>query len=491
MEFSNYIGGNWVAGQAGSTFETINPANEVVLAQIHAADVGDVDRAVDAATHAFDSWRRTPAPLRGEMLFKVGELLKSRKEELARLLTQDMGKVIAEARGDIQEAIDMAFYMGGEGRRLLGYTAPVEMPDKFGMAVRDPSGVVGIITPWNFPVAVPSWKIFPALVAGNTIIWKPSPETPAISAAFVGVFEEAGLPAGVFNLLLAPGADVARALVSHPGVRVLSFTGSTATGRAIAESAARLNKKVSLEMGGKNAVIVLDDANIDLAIDATLWAAFGTSGQRCTAASRLIVQRGIASHLKEALLERTRKLTLGDGLDASVEIGPVINKAALQRIHSYVQAGQKEGARAMVGAAIADVGGKGFFYQPTLFDGVLPGSTLEREEIFGPVLSIIEVGTLEEAIQVNNRSQYGLSTSIFTQDVNRAFTAMRDVFTGLVYINHGTTGAEIQFPFGGVRGTGNGHREAGQAGLDLFTEWKSIYVDYSGKLQRAQIDNRD
>ncbi len=299
------------------------------------------------------------------------------------------------------------------------------------------------------------------------------------------------MPAGVFNLLLAPGADVARALVSHPGVRVLSFTGSTATGRAIAESAARLNKKVSLEMGGKNAVIVLDDANIDLAIDATLWAAFGTSGQRCTAASRLIVQRGIASTLKEALLERTRKLTLGDGLDASVEIGPVINKPALQRIHNYVQAGQKEGARALVGAAVADVDGKGFFYQPTLFDGVLPGSTLEREEIFGPVLSIIEVGTLEEAIQVNNRSQYGLSTSIFTQDVNRAFTAMRDVFTGLVYINHGTTGAEIQFPFGGVRGTGNGHREAGQAGLDLFTEWKSIYVDYSGKLQRAQIDNRD
>ena len=365
MEFSNYIGGKWVAGQAGSTFETINPANEAVLAQIHAADVGDVDRAVDAATQAFDAWRRTPAPLRGEMLFKVGELLKDRKEDLARLLTQDMGKVIAEARGDIQEAIDMAFYMGGEGRRLLGYTAPVEMPDKFGMAVRDPSGVVGIITPWNFPVAVPSWKIFPALVAGNTIIWKPSPETPAISAAFVKVFEEAGLPAGVFNLLLAPGADVARALVSHPGVRVLSFTGSTATGRSIAESAARLNKKVSLEMGGKNAVIVLDDANIDLAIDATLWAAFGTSGQRCTAASRLIVQRGIASRLKEALLERTRKLTLGDGLDASVEIGPVINKAALQRIHNYVQAGQKEGARAMVGAAIADVDGKGFFYQPT------------------------------------------------------------------------------------------------------------------------------
>ena len=506
MEFQNYIGGKWVKGRGGKTFDTINPANEEVLAQIHAADVADVDAAVQAATDAFKSWRLTPAPLRGEILFKVGDILKTKKEELARLLTQDMGKVIAEARGDVQEAIDMAYYMGGEGRRLLGYTAPVEMPNKFGMAVRDPSGVAGIITPWNFPIAVPSWKIFPALIAGNTLIWKPSPETPAISAAFVKVFEEAGLPAGVFNLLLAPGADVAKALVSHPGVRVLSFTGSTTTGRAIAEEAGKLNKKVSLEMGGKNAIVVLDDANLELVTDATLWAAFGTTGQRCTAASRLIVQKGIAPKLKESLLARTKKLTLGDGLDPKVDVGPVINKTALTRVHNYVEIGKQEGARLLIGGAIVSdspniirlsasqsvaQSAAGFFYAPTLFDGVQPGSTLEREEIFGPVLSIIEVSSLEEAIEVNNRSQYGLSTSIFTQDVNRAFTAMRDIFTGLVYINHGTTGAEIQFPFGGVRGTGNGHREAGQAGLELFTEWKSIYVDYSGKLQRAQIDNRE
>jgi alpha-ketoglutaric semialdehyde dehydrogenase len=489
MEFQNYINGKWVEGR--DKFHTINPANEEILAEIAQAEISDVDAAVEAASAAFKSWRLLPAPLRGEMLFKVGDLLKHKKEELAQLLTRDMGKVIAEARGDVQEAIDMAYFMGGEGRRLLGYTAPVEMPNKFGMAVRDPSGVVGLITPWNFPIAVPSWKIFPALVAGNTIIWKPSPETPAISAAFVKVFEEAGLPAGVFNLLLAPGADVARALVSHPGVRVLSFTGSTTTGRAIAESAARLNKKVSLEMGGKNAIIVLDDANIDLVTDASLWAAFGTSGQRCTAASRLIIQKGIASKVKESLVERTKKLKLGDGLDPNVEVGPVINKNAVERIHSYVQIGQREGARVLAGASVADVNGKGFFYTPTLFDGVRPGSTLEAEEIFGPVLSIIEVESLEGAIEVNNRSQYGLSTSIFTQDVNQAFTAMRDIFSGLVYINHGTTGAEIQFPFGGIRGTGNGHREAGQAALDVFTEWKSIYVDYSGKLQRAQIDNRE
>lgn len=489
MEFQNYINGKWIKGR--NTFPTINPANEEVLADIAQAELSDVDLAVDAAKKAFNSWRLTPAPIRGELLYKVGDLLKKKKEELAQLLTRDMGKVIAEARGDVQEAIDMAYYMGGEGRRLLGYTAPVEMPNKFGMAVRDPSGVVGLITPWNFPIAVPSWKIFPALVAGNTIIWKPSPETPAISAAFVKVFEEAGIPPGVFNLIMAPGAEVGRALVEHPDVRVISFTGSTTTGRAIAEAAARTNKKVSLEMGGKNAIIVLDDANVELVTDATLWAAFGTTGQRCTAASRLIVQKGIASKVKEALVERTKKLKLGDGLDPKVDVGPVINKVALERIHNFVQIGQKEGARALVGAAAAEVGGKGFFYAPTLFDGVKPGSTLEAEEIFGPVLSIIEVETLDEAIEVNNRSKYGLSTSIFTQDVNRTFTAMRDIFTGLVYINHGTTGAEIQFPFGGVRGTGNGHREAGQAALEVFTEWKSIYVDYSGKLQRAQIDNRE
>ena len=489
MEFQNYINGKWVKGR--SKFQTINPANEEVLAEVAQAELSDVDASVSAATEAFKTWRLVPAPLRGELLFKIGDILKQKKEELSRLLTQDMGKVISEARGDVQEAIDMAYFMGGEGRRLLGYTAPVEMPNKFGMAVRDPAGVVGLITPWNFPIAVPSWKIFPALVAGNTVIWKPSPETPAISGAFVKVFEEAGLPPGVFNLLLAPGVEVSRALVEHPGVRVLSFTGSTSTGRAIGESAARLNKKVSLEMGGKNAIIVLDDADIELVTDATVWAAFGTSGQRCTAASRLIVQKGIANRVKEALVERTKELRLGDGLDPKVDVGPVINKTAVERIHNYVQIGQKEGARPLIGASAADVSGRGFFYAPTLFDGVTPGSTLEAEEIFGPVLSIIEVDSLQEAIEVNNRSKYGLSTSIFTQDVNRAFTAMRDIFTGLVYINHGTTGAEIQFPFGGVRGTGNGHREAGQAALEVFTEWKSIYVDYSGKLQRAQIDNRE
>lgn len=487
MLYQNYIGGKWVNGSAGTTFPSINPATEEVVADIAQAEVADVESAVEAASAAFNGWRLTPAPRRGEILFRVGQILQNRKEELSQLLTREMGKVIAEARGDVQEAIDMAFYMGGEGRRLLGYTAPVELPNKFGMAVREPIGVCAIITPWNFPVAVPSWKIFPALIAGNTVVYKPSPETPILGIEFVKVFEEAGLPPGVMNVITAPGVEVSQALVRHPKVKVISFTGSTKTGTAIGTEAAKLNKKVSLEMGGKNAITVLDDANFDLAVEAILWSAFGTTGQRCTACSRLIVQKGIAPKLKEALAERARKLRLGDGLLPATEVGPLINKVARDRVHDYVSIGQAEGAKVLVGGKIHDKG-KGFFYEPTLLGDVKPGMRVAQEEIFGPVLSIIEVGSLEEAVEVNNDSAYGLSSSIFTENVNAAFAAMRDLVTGIVYINHGTTGAEIQFPFGGVRGTGNGHREAGQAGLEVFTEWKSIYVDFSGRLQRAQID---
>jgi len=487
MEYLNYIGGEWVPGRSRRNFDTINPANEEVLAKVSAADTEDLDEAVRTGQDAYRSWRMTPAPIRGEILYRVGGLLKERKEVLARLMTQEMGKVISEARGDVQEAIDMAFYMAGEGRRMLGYTAPVEMRDKFGMAVRDPTGVVGLITPWNFPIAVPSWKLFPALIAGNTVIWKPSPETPAISAEFISVFEQAGLPPGVLSVLLSPGVETGKALVSHTDVRVISFTGSTQVGRKIAQEAAKLNKKVSLEMGGKNAILVLDDANIDLAVDAIIWAAYGTTGQRCTAASRLIVQNGIAPQLKEAVIARARHLKLGDGLDEEVDVGPVVNQDALEKVDDYVKIGKQEGARLLIGGKKAEFE-QGFFYEPTLFDGVMPEMVLAKEEIFGPVLSVIEVDNLDEAIQINNQVDYGLTTSIFTENVNRAFQSMRDIATGIVYINHGTTGAEIQFPFGGTRGTGNGHREAGQTALDIFTEWKTIYVDYSGQLQRAQID---
>jgi aldehyde dehydrogenase (NAD+) len=482
----NYIGGEWVEARSGETFETCNPATEERIAPVAKSGADDVDAAVDAARHAYKSWRLTPAPRRGEILFRVAQVLQERKEELARLMTQEMGKILTETRGDVQEAIDMAYYMGGEGRRMLGYTAPVEMPNKFGMALRDSVGVVGLITPWNFPVAVPSWKMLPALIAGNAVVWKPGEDTPAVSAAFVRVFEAAGLPPGVLNLVTGAG-ETGAALVEHSGVRVISFTGSTDTGLKVYTKAAGLGKKVTLEMGGKNAIIVLDDANLDLAVEAVTWSSFGTTGQRCTATSRLIVQSGIKPKLVEALMDKARHLKLGYGLDESVEMGPLVNQKALDKVQRYMEVARNEGVRILVGGKRADLP-KGYFFEPTLLDNVAAGMRVEQEEIFGPVLSIIEVKSLEEAIEVNNSVRYGLSSSIFTENVNAAFRAIRDLTTGIVYVNHGTTGAEIQFPFGGTRGTGNGMREAGQTGLDSFTEWKSVYVDYSGRLQRAQID---
>jgi aldehyde dehydrogenase (NAD+) len=487
----NFIGGKWVEARSGETFNSINPATEELVAPIAKSGAEDVAAAVEAAKRAYDSWRLTPAPRRGEILYRIGQLLMERKEALAQLLTQEMGKVIAEARGDIQEAIDMAFFMGGEGRRLLGYTAPVELPNKFGMAIRDSVGVVALITPWNFPIAIPSWKSLPALIAGNTVVFKPASDTPKLGAEFIRVFADAGLPDGVVNVILGPGGVTGNAIADHPDIKVISFTGSTEVGYELYARAARTGKKVSLELGGKNAIIVMDDANLDLAIEAILWSTFGTTGQRCTACSRLIVQSGIKPRLVEALTERTKKLKLGYGIDPAVDVGPLINERARETVHEYVEIGKQEGARMLCGGEIAGKGqngGKGFFYKPTLFDNVTPNMRIAQEEIFGPVLSIIEVKSLEEAIKVNNGVKYGLSSSIFTENVNAVFQSIRDLITGIVYINHGTTGAEIQFPFGGTRGTGNGMREAGQTALDTFTEWKSVYVDYSGRLQRAQID---
>jgi aldehyde dehydrogenase (NAD+) len=482
----NYIGGTWAEAGSHETFPTINPATEEVIAHAPRSAAADVDQAVQAAKAAYKSWRLTPAPRRGEILFRAAHILSERKDDLARLMTQEMGKILAETRGDVQEAIDMAYYMGGEGRRMHGYTAPVEMPNKFGMAMRDSVGVVGLITPWNFPVAVPSWKMLPALIAGNTVVYKPSEDTPATAAAFVKVFEEAGLPPGVLNLVTGAG-ETGAALVGNRDVRVISFTGSTETGLRVYTQAASLGKKVCLEMGGKNAILVMDDANLDLAAEAITWSAFGTTGQRCTATSRLIVQKGIKPKLVEALEAKARTIKVGYGLDESVNMGPLVNEKALAKVEKYVEIGRQEGARLVTGGKRADID-RGYFFTPTLFDDVRRDMRIAREEIFGPVLSIIEVADLDDAIEANNEVAYGLSSSLFTENVNAAFRAIRDLTTGIVYINHGTTGAEIQFPFGGTRGTGNGMREAGQAALDSFTEWKSVYVDYSGRLQRAQID---
>jgi aldehyde dehydrogenase (NAD+) len=482
----NYIGGAWVESRSGETFDSVNPATEEVLAKAAKSTREDVSSAVEAAKAAYQKWRLTPAPRRGEILFRVAEILRERKQELAQLMTMEMGKIVAETGGDIQEAIDMAYYMGGEGRRLHGYTAPVEMPDKFGMALRDSVGVVGLITPWNFPVAVPSWKMLPALIAGNTVVWKPGEDVPASSAAFAKAFEDAGLPAGVLNVVMGAG-EAGSALVEHPDVRIISFTGSTLTGINVYTKAAALGKKVTLEMGGKNAIIVMDDANLDLAVDAITWSAYGTTGQRCTACSRLIVHKAIKPKLIERLVAKASAIRVGYGIEPNVDMGPLVNRKALDKVASYMDIARGEGVRILTGGKRPDVS-RGYFFEPTLFDGVKAGMRVEQEEIFGPVLSVVEVSSLEEAVHVNNNTAYGLSSSIFTENVNAAFRAIRDLTTGIVYINHGTTGAEIQFPFGGTRGTGNGMREAGQAGLTSFTEWKSVYVDFSGRLQRAQID---
>jgi aldehyde dehydrogenase (NAD+) len=491
--FRNYIGGEWVEASGGETFETRNPATGEVLGAFPRSSVEDVDRAVEAAKEAYERWRLVPAPRRAEILFRVGQRFIDRKDELTELMVQEMGKVRAEAGGDVQEAIDMTYYMAGEGRRLFGQTTPSEMPDKFQMSIRMPVGVVGAITPWNFPIAIPSWKIAPALVCGDTVVFKPATDTPMLGERFVEIFEEAGLPPGVLNIVHGGGATVGERLVKHPDVPLISLTGSREVGIETAKNAAPLLKHVHLELGGKNAIIVMDDADIDLAVDGILWSAFGTSGQRCTAASRVIAGKKIYDELQSKLVSRAEKMRLGNGLDADTDVGPVINEAALEKIHSYTQIGKDEGATLATGGEIATENGldKGFFYRPTVFADVEPGMRIAQEEIFGPTTALIRATDVDEAIRIANGIEFGLSSSIFTRDINKAFRAIRDLNAGITYINAGTTGAEVHLPFGGTKQTGNGHREAGQAALDFYTEWKAVYVDYSGKLQRAQIDPVD
>lgn len=489
MDLKNYINGRWIE-QDLEKVAVINPATGEELAKVPLSTKNEVEEAVRSAKQAQKEWALIPAPKRAEYLYEIGYKLKEKKEYLAQILTKEMGKVIEEARGEVQEGIDMAFYMAGEGRRLFGETTPSELPNKFAMSVRSPVGVVGIITPWNFPIAIATWKSFPAIVAGNTVVWKPSTETPLMAYELGKIFEEVGLPEGVVNIVFGSGSTVGSALIEHPDVKVISFTGSNETGRKVAELGGRHLKKVSLEMGGKNAIIVMDDADLNLAVEGILWSAFGTTGQRCTACSRVIVHKNVKNELEERLVAALSNLTIGNGLDPDVKVGPVINRAALEKIYHYVQIGKNEGARLLTGGEIITTPpyNQGFFFEPTIFTDVKPDMTIAQEEIFGPVLSIIEVNSLDEAIEVNNSVKFGLSSSIYSQDVNRIFKAQRDLDTGIVYVNAGTIGAEIHLPFGGTKGTGNGHRDSGQAALDVFTEWKSIYVDYSGKLQRAQID---
>jgi acyl-CoA reductase-like NAD-dependent aldehyde dehydrogenase len=489
-EYRNYIGGEWVDAAGGETFESLNPATGETIGVFPRSTTEDMDRAVAAAKDAYERWRLVPAPRRAELLFRVGQMIIDRKAELSEEMVKEMGKVRPEAEGDVQEAIDMTFYMAGEGRRMFGHTTPSELPDKFAMSIRQPVGVVGAITPWNFPIAIPSWKILPALVCGDTVVFKPAEDTPLLAERFVEIFEEAGLPPGVLNIVHGAGEVVGEHLVRHPDVPLISFTGSREVGAQVQANAAPHLKNVHLELGGKNAIIVMDDADLELVVNGVVWSAFGTSGQRCTAASRVIATRRVYDDLQARLVEAAEGLRLGSGLEDETDVGPVINRTALDKIHSYTEIGQGEGAKLLTGGEVATENGldKGFFYRPTVFADVDPEMRIAQEEIFGPTTALIPASDVDEAIRIANGVKYGLSSSIFTRDVNRAFKAIRDLKTGITYINAGTTGAEVHLPFGGTKDTGNGHREAGQAALDFYTEWKSVYVDYSGRLQRAQID---
>ena len=492
--YKNFIDGEWVEASTGQTFENCNPADtRDVIGIFQRSGKADVDAAVGAAKQAFAKWRLIPAPRRAEIIYRAAEMLMERKEDYARDMTREMGKILKETRGDVQEAVDTAYYMAGEGRRMFGPTTPSELPNKFAMAVRQPIGICGMITPWNFPMAIPSWKLLPALVCGNTCVIKPAQDTPLSTFNLVRVLYDAGLPRGVVNIVTGFGSEVGTPITEHADVKAISLTGSSAVGRIVGTTAAKSFKHCSLELGGKNPMIVLDDANLDLAIEGGLWGGFGTTGQRCTATSRIIVQKGIYREFIEQYVERAKALKVGNGLDETVEMGPAINENQLKTDLSYVDIGKAEGARLKCGGNRLDKGEyqSGYFMEPTVFVDVDPQMRIAQEEIFGPVVSIIACDDLEDAIEIANGIDYGLSSELYTRDVNKAFVAMRDLQAGITYINAPTIGAEVHLPFGGVKATGNGHREGGLGAIDFFSEWKSIYVDYSDRLQKAQIDRVD
>jgi aldehyde dehydrogenase (NAD+) len=489
--YRNFINGSWVDAATGERFENRNPADrDDLIGSFQKSGPEDVNRAVAAAKAALPGWKAIPAPRRAEIIYKLGQILADRKESCARDMTREMGKILKETRGDVQEAIDTAFYAAGEGRRMFGETVPAELPNKWAMSIRVPVGVCALITPWNFPMAIPSWKLIPAIVCGNTVVLKPATDTPLSCVNFIKACADAGVPPGVVNLVTGTGQSVGVPLMRHEDVSLVSFTGSTEVGRDVNRACADGFKKCSLEMGGKNAIMIMDDADIDLAVDGCLWGAFGTTGQRCTATSRVIVHRKVMGEFTEKLAARARALKIGNGLDESTEVGPLVNASQVKTVESYVEIGRKEGARLLTGGKrlTGAAHDRGYFFEPTIFTDVTPEMRLAKEEIFGPVLSVMAARDLDEAIRIANGTVYGLSGAIYTKNVNDAFRAMRDIEAGIFYVNAPTIGAEVQLPFGGVKQTGNGHREAAWTVLDIFTEWKSIYVDFSGSLQRAQID---
>ncbi len=490
-EYLNYIDGKWVPSKSGRTFENRNPANwDEIIGIFTKSTKEDVEEAVQSAKKAYKMWSKVPAPKRGEIMRRAAEILLERKEEVATLLAKENGKIMKEARGDVQEGIDTAFYAFGEGRRLFSFNTPSELPDKFALTFRMPVGVFAVITPWNFPIALPAWKIFPALLAGNTVVFKPPSDAPGCAYELVKILEEAGVPPGVINLVFGGGGEVGEALLTHSDIRGVAFTGSSEVGSRIAEVAGKHLKKISLELGGKNAQIVMDDANLELALEGAIWGAYATAGQRCTATSRIIVHEKVFDKFLEMFVERAKALKVGNPLDETTEMGPVINEAQRNKIHEYVEIGKKEGAKLILGGEPLKGGeyDKGWFYKPTVFIDVDPNMRIAQEEIFGPVVAFIKVKNLDEAIDVLNGTMYGLSSSIYTQDVNNAMRAIQRIEAGITYINGPTIGAECHLPFGGVKHTGNGHREGGWTVYEIFTEMKTVYIDFSGKLQKAQID---
>ncbi len=481
------IDGKWRSSCSGKTFESLNPATEKPIGRFQSGNVDDVEKAVQAAKKAYEKWRKVPAPKRGLILLRAAQLLRKNKESLARLVTQEMGKVLPEARGDVQEAIDMAEYMAGEGRRLFGHTTTSELPEKFSMTIKSPVGVYGLITPWNFPIAIPAWKIFPCLICGNSFVFKPASDAPLCAIRFIQILEKAGIPRGVMNLVTGPGSDVGAPINKHEDIRGISFTGSRDVGESIIKDSGV--KRVGLELGGKNGIIVMDDADLRLALDGVIWGGYGTTGQRCTAASRVIVHEKIRKKFERMLVSRIRKLRLGNGLMKTTDVGPLINRDAVDKTHQYTVIGKDEGAKLLCGGRATKR--KGFFYEPTLFTDTSPKMRIAQEEIFGPIVCIIPVRNLDQAIDTMNSITYGLSSSIYTNDIKNAFTAIENIEAGLVYVNSSTIGSEVHLPFGGVKKTGNGTREAGIEGINEFSETKVVYVDYSGKLQKAQIDVED
>jgi aldehyde dehydrogenase (NAD+) len=479
--YQNYINGKWVKSKTGKTFASLNPATGKVLARFQAGDKRDVETAVRAAEKALPKWKETPAPVRAQYLFKIVELLKKNKTKLAKNMTEEMGKVLKETLGDVQEAIDLFEYMAGEGRRLFGFSTPSELPHKTAYTIWEPVGVVGLITPWNFPIAIPSWKIAPALICGNTIVFKPSSDTPRSALELVKIIEQAGIPKGVLNAVTGSAKDVGQEIVASKKIRGLSFTGSKFTGEWITQNAGL--KKIGLELGGKNAIIVMEDADLDLAVEGILWGAFGTTGQRCTATSRVIVHKKVLKQLEEKLVKKAKKMKLGDGLKKSTDVGPLINLKAVEKSEKYCKIGKKEG-KLLCGGKKAE--GKGFFFEPTVFSGVKSNACIAQEEIFGPVVALIPVKNVQEAIAVANGIDYGLSSSIYTKNITSAMLAVEKIESGIVYVNSSTIGAEVHLPFGGIKDTGNGTREAGWEGIHEFSETKVVYIDYSGKLQKAQ-----